>query len=91
MEYIHGAEQLLPRVSAVEACPDYQLLLTFRNGEQRLFDASELIELPAYKKIMKVFFSARVEFGTVVWPGDVDISPETLYLRSIPVDTAIEA
>ena len=91
MEYIHGAEKLLPRVSAVEACPDYQLLLTFRNGEQRLFDASELIELPVYKKIKEVFFSARVEFGTVIWPGDVDISPETLYLRSIPVETAVEA
>ena len=91
MEYIHGAEQLLPRVSAVEACPDYQLLLTFRNGEQRLFDATELIGLPAYKKIKEVFFSARVEFGTVIWPGDIDISPETLYLRSIPVETAVEA
>ena len=91
MEYVHGAEQLLPRVSAVEAYPDYHLLLTFRNGEQRVFDASELMNLPAYKKARDMFTSARVEFGTVIWPGDVDISPETLYLRSVPVENAMEA
>ena len=77
MEYIHGAEKLLPRVSAVETCPDYRLLLTFRNGEQRIFDASSLLDLPAYK--------------TVIWPGDVDISPDTLYLQSVPVECAREA
>ena len=75
MEYIHGAEKLLPRVSAVETCPDYRLLLTFRNGEQRIFDASSLLDLPAYKKVR----------------GDVDISPDTLYLQSVPVECAREA
>lgn len=86
MEYIHGKEALLPRLSAVEVCPDYHLLLTFKNGERRRYDASELLSLPAYKSVKQVFSSARVEFGTVVWPGDIDISPETLYLRSMPVE-----
>ena len=86
MEYIHGKEKLLPRVSSVEIRPDYHLLLTFRDGEKRLFDVSELLKLPAYRTIKNVFSSAHVEFGTVVWPGDVDISPETLYLRSVPAD-----
>jgi hypothetical protein len=26
--------------------------------------------------------AARVEYGTVVWPGNIDIAPETLYDRS---------
>lgn len=86
MEYIHGTDRLLPRVSAVEVFPDYQLLLTFRNGEKRIFDASGLMTLPAYRKIQSVFSCAKVEFGTVVWPGDVDISPDTLYLRSVPAE-----
>lgn len=86
MEYIHGKEALLPRLSAVEVCPDYQLLLTFKNGERRRFDASPLLSLPAYKPLRNVFPSARVEFGTVVWTGDIDVSPETLYLRSVPVE-----
>ena len=25
--------------------------------------------------------AATVQFGTVVWPGDIDISPDTLYLK----------
>mgnify|MGYP002527690725 CR=1 FL=1 len=91
MEYIHGAEKLLPRVSAVAPCPAYRLLLTLRYGQQRIFDASSLLDLPAYKKVRDVFSSARVEFGTVIWPGDVDISPDTLYLQSVPVECAREA
>ncbi|MBQ6090673.1 MAG: DUF2442 domain-containing protein [Lachnospiraceae bacterium] len=85
MEYIQGAEALLPRVSSVEVRRDYFLMLSFRNGEKRLFDASELMKLPVYKQAAEHFSLARVEYGTVVWPGDVDISPETLYLKSIPV------
>jgi hypothetical protein len=27
----------------------------------------------------------------VIWPGDVDISPDTLYLQSVPVECAREA
>ncbi len=86
MEYIHGKDQLLPRVASVEIRPDYHLLLTFRNGEKRLFDVSDLLKLPAYRTIKNVFAAAHVEYGTVVWPGDVDISPETLYLKSVPAD-----
>ena len=85
MEYIHGNEKLLPRVTAVEACPDFRLLLTFRNGEQRVFDASSLLSLPAYRRVREIFNSACVEFGTVVWPGDIDISPDMLYLKSVPI------
>ena len=68
MEYIHGIDRLLPRVSSVEIRPDYHLLLTFRDGEKRLFDVSELLNLPAYRTIKNVFSSVRVEYGTVVLP-----------------------
>ena len=91
MEYIHGKDRLLPRVSSVEIRPDYHLLLTFRNGEQRLFDVSDLLKLPAYRTVKNVFSSVHVEFGTVVWPGDIDISPETLYLKSVPVESAAQS
>lgn len=86
MEFIRGEEDLLPRVSTVEVCRDYSLMLSFRNGEKRMFDASELMKLPVYKSAAEHFSLARVEYGTVVWPGDVDISPETLYLKSVPIE-----
>jgi hypothetical protein len=31
------------------------------------------------------FAQARVEYGTVVWPGDIDFAPETLCARSVPI------
>ena len=31
------------------------------------------------------FAQARVEYGAVVWPGDIDVAPETLYARSVPI------
>ncbi len=82
MDYITSKEQLLPRLAAVEACPGYQLLLTFKNGERKRYDASPLLSLPAYKGLADVFSAVRVAYGTAVWPGDMDISPDTLYLKS---------
>lgn len=79
---ITGKEPLLPRLAAVEALPGYCLRLTFKNGEKRRFDVSPLLHLPAYKGLKDVFPAARVEFGTVVWPGDIDICPDLLYLKS---------
>jgi hypothetical protein len=32
-----------------------------------------------------LFAKASVAYGTVVWPGDIDIAPETLYDRSRPI------
>ena len=37
------------------------------------------LEHPGY------FSLARVDYGTVTWPGDIDIAPETLYDGSIPL------
>ena len=80
---IHGNVPMLPRVKAVEVHPDYKLLLTFNNGEKRIFDAKPLLEAAMYRELDAVFSAAHVEYGTVVWPGDMDVSPDMLYLRSV--------
>ena len=65
--------------------PDYMLLLTFQNGEKKQYDVKPLLKYPVYQKLEKIFPAAEVQFGTVVWPGDIDISPDALYLEGIPV------
>ena len=85
MDIIHGEEDVLPRVSSVKVEPDYTLIITFKNGERKKYDAKQLLNVPMYRNLAKVFLSARVEFGAVVWPGDMDISPDTLYLEGFKI------
>lgn len=83
---IHGNEKLLPRVTDVETQPDYVLIVTFSDGEKKIFNAKPMLEIPMYKKLTDVFSEAKVEYGTVIWPGDIDISPEKLYLLGVSVN-----
>jgi len=78
-------------VKEVEVCDFYQLVVTFDNDEQRLFDGEELFEMPAFQilKDYKKFKTARVENGVVVWlDGELDISPAFLYKRGEVYDTS---
>lgn len=74
-------------VDSVEAAPDYGLLLTFNSGERRHFDMRPYLHYPVFRRLGNpAYFSlARVDYGTVVWPGNIDIAPETLYDRSTPL------
>lgn len=78
---------MLLDVTAVEARPDFRLDLEFENGERRRFDMTPYLHYPIFRKLENPgFFSlARAENGTVVWPGNIDIAPETLYELSVPV------
>jgi hypothetical protein len=79
-------EELLD-VIKVAVASDYRLILEFENGERRLFDMYPYLEKMPFLKLKgsPVFNLARVDYGTVVWPGNIDIAPETLYDRSIPL------
>ena len=79
-------------VAKVVALDDLMLLLTFSTGEKRLYDASGLLDGPAFKPLenVDVFNTAKIEYGTVVWlDGDIDIAPETLYKDSVVYQEAI--
>lgn len=73
-------------VVSVEAQSDYTLFLEFENGEKRVFDMAPLMDKKPFVALKppSLFASARIDYGTVVWPGDIDIAPETLYDRSHP-------
>ena len=77
---------ILLDVIAVKATNDYRLYLEFENGEKRIFDMTPLMEKPPFVRLKgsPLFQAARVDYGTVCWPGNIDIAPETLYDRSIP-------
>lgn len=73
-----------PRVRTVVAKDDYTLEMTFTNGEVGIFDCAHLLNFGVFREFSDIayFKQARVEHGTVVWPHEQDICPDTLYQDS---------
>lgn len=78
---------MLLDVTEVRVQPGFALLLEFQNGERRRFDMRAYIDQKPWVrlKVGNLFQGAFVENGTVAWPGNIDIDPETLYEYSVPV------
>jgi len=68
-------------VKAVTPLEDYKLLLTFSNGERRLFDMKPYLNKGIFKELRDVslFNTAHVSFDTVEWNNEADFDPEALY------------
>lgn len=73
-----------PRISEVATAEDYKSKLTFTNGEQGIYDCSNLLDFGVFKVLrdLNYFKQAKVSDGTVVWPHEQDICPDTPYLDS---------
>ena len=73
-----------PRIKEVIPTDDYKLILTFKNSEKRIYDCSDLLDFGVFKEFQDInyFKQAFVEYGTVAWPHEQDICPDTLYLDS---------
>jgi len=74
-----------PRVRDLTARDDYKLEITFANGEMKVFDCAHLFDFGVFTEFRDVnyFKQARAEGGTVVWPHEQDICPDTLYEGSV--------
>ena len=77
-----------PRISEVTAIDGHKLKLLFDNGERRIYDCSELLDFGVFQELQdeNYFRQAKVLDGTVVWPHEQDICPDTLYLDSMKAD-----
>ena len=80
-------------VISVVPQPGFELLLTFANEEIRQFDMRPLLAMKPWSRIAApaLFARAHVDYDTVVWPGDIDIAPETLFLDSVPTPKILAA
>jgi len=76
-----------PRVLSVITLPGHRLALEFTNSERRVFDVRPYLTHGVFQQLTDetLFQQARVVGGTVVWPGDLDICPDTLFLESRPI------
>jgi hypothetical protein len=73
---------MLPRIKSVQAQPGYQLDLVFTSGETGIYDCRPLLNFGVFAELQDeaYFRSAQVVNGTVAWPHEQDICPDTLYL-----------
>lgn len=74
-----------PRVINVVALENYQVLITFSNGEPGIFDVKPYLDYPVFNRLRdKGFFTlVKAGHGTVCWLDDIDFCTDTIYLNSV--------
>ena len=81
-----------PRVKNVKQLSEFRLEIEFSNGEIGIYDFRPLLDFGIFTELRDEAYFRRVEArdGTVVWPHEQDICPDTLYIDSVkPVDAAV--
>ena len=75
----------MEQIVKVQPKSDYKLELWFKTGEHKLFDCTPYLNKGIFTALKdQAFFNkAHVKYGTVCWPNNMDLSPETLFDKSI--------
>ena len=75
-------------VKDVKPRQDYKLILTFENGEKRLFDMSPYLDLGIFKELRdkNMFNTVRVSFDAIEWANEADFDPEVLYEQGLKIE-----
>lgn len=72
-------------IKEVRPIENYQLLLTFENGEKRQFDMKPYLDYGIFQELkdLKIFNTVKPSFDSVEWANEADFDPEILYQKSI--------
>jgi hypothetical protein len=76
-------------VKSAEPLEDFKLLLSFSNGEKRLFDVSPYLTVGKFAELQdpSLFLTVAIKFDSIEWANHLDIDPEFLYEKSILIST----
>jgi hypothetical protein len=74
------------KVTAVKANNDYTLDLKFSDGSVKRFDVKPYLKYEVFKELENLAYFKQVSlaFGTVQWPHEQDIAPDTLFAEGRP-------
>lgn len=75
------------KVCGVRPMKKCKLWLRFNTGEDKIFDITPLLHMPAFAPLSnwETFSSVYIDWGVVTWnDGEIDIAPELLYEESVP-------
>ena len=72
----------------VETLEEYQLKLTFDNGEIKIKDMKPYLDKGIFKKLKdkKVFNNVKIKYGTISWENDIDMCADSLYETSKTIE-----
>ena len=75
------------KITAVTANDDFSLDLRFNDGSVKRFNVKPYLDYEVFRELndLNYFKQVHVGFGTVQWPNEQDISPETLYIEGLPI------
>jgi hypothetical protein len=73
-----------PRVTNVKPEQNFNLLITFSNGEVKRFDVKPYFGTGLFKELQdkSLFNSVKPFLGSIQWANGIDLCPDTLYLES---------
>jgi hypothetical protein len=76
-----------PRVKNVQPRSDHMLFITFTNYEQKLFDVKPYLHKGIFSSLEdnSIFNRVKPFNGSILWPGDLDLCPDTLYEDSVKI------
>lgn len=77
----------LKEIKDVKPLENYTLLLTFNNGEKRIFDVKPYLEHKIYKRLKnkELFNKVHIIYDyTIAWNNEIDMCPDSIYRDSIP-------
>ena len=80
---------MLMSVKEAKPLEDYELLLTFHTGEQKIYDVKPLLDRPIFSRLRnknefnKVYVDKIMD--TVAWDENTDICPDSLYNDGVSV------
>jgi len=83
-----------PHVKNVRPLDNYELEVSFENGELRRFDVKPYLGRGIFVRLrdLALFREVRVIAGSIEWPGGLDLSYDTLYVDGQPnIASALEA
>ncbi len=73
----------MKRVIEAKANIDHTLELKFDDRSVRLFDIKPYLNMGVFRELkdLDYFSNVSVAYGTVQWPNEQDIAPDTLYIE----------
>jgi hypothetical protein len=80
----------MQKVVEAKANDDFSLDLRFDDGSVKRFDVKPYMNLGIFRELQDpdYFKQVSIAYGTVQWPNEQDISPDTLYLEGVDISAS---